>query len=91
MADEPKKRGWKTRAEMKDVGGHKGKLHEELGVDKDKPIPAAKLEAAEHSSNPEIKRDAIRAKTMEGWNHGGKSRRETLYTHPRSVRLRAGA
>jgi len=53
-------------------GGQKGKLHREIGVPVGQKIPAKKLTKAEHSSNPEIKRDAIRAKTMEGWNHGGK-------------------
>ena len=67
-------------------GGEKGKLHREIGVPEGEKIPAAKLAAAERSNNPEVRRDAIRAKTMEGWHHGGKkkSRRETLYTHPRS-------
>ena len=66
MADEPKKKGWRTREQMADVGGEKGKLHREIGVPEGEKIPAAKLKAAEHSKNPEIKRDAIRAKTMEG-------------------------
>lgn len=52
-------------------GGQKGKLHRELGVAPGKKIPAAKLKAAQHSQNPTIRGDAIRAKTMEGWNHGG--------------------
>ena len=52
-------------------GMDKGKLHREIGVPVDKKIPAKKLEKAEHSKNPEIKRDAIRAKTMEDWNHSG--------------------
>lgn len=53
-------------------GGEKGKLHRELGIKEDKKIPSGRLEAASHSRNPEIRRDAIRAKTMKGWNHGGK-------------------
>ena len=52
-------------------GGQKGKLHREIGVPVGQKIPAKKLAKAEHSSNPEVKRDAIRAKTMEGWHHGG--------------------
>lgn len=48
-------------------GGKKGKLHREIGVPVGQKIPPAKLAAAEKSSNPEIKRDAIRAKTMAGW------------------------
>lgn len=50
-------------------GGEKGKLHREIGVPVGKKIPAKKLEAAAHSKNPEIRRDAIRAKTMKKWNH----------------------
>lgn len=52
-------------------GGHKGKLHREIHVPVGEKIPEAKLEAAEHSSNPEIRRDAIRAETMKHWNHRG--------------------
>lgn len=52
-------------------GGKKGKLHHELGIPTDQKIPHARLESAMHSSNPEIKRDAIRANTMEHWHHGG--------------------
>lgn len=71
-------------------GGKKGKLHREIGVPEGQKIPEAKLEAAAHSDNPEIKRDAIRAKTMKGWDHsGGKSRAERLYGSTKRVR-RAG-
>jgi len=52
-------------------GGQKGKLHRELGVKPGSKIPAGRLAAAERSKNPTIKRDAIRAKTMEGWPHKG--------------------
>jgi hypothetical protein len=52
-------------------GGHKGKLHRELGIPEGEKIPASRLESAEHSSNHEVRNDAIRAKTMEGWNHRG--------------------
>ena len=51
-------------------GGHKGKLHREMGIPEGEKIPAARLESATHSSNPEIRRDAIRAKTMKSWKHG---------------------
>lgn len=93
MADEPKKhkRGWKP-------GGERGKLHRELGVPEGEKIPARRLAEAEHSENPEIRRDAVRAKTMEGWRHGGgkpaeraETRRETMYDHPRSRKLRAAS
>lgn len=65
--DAPKhKKGWKP-------GGERGKLHREIGVPAGEKIPAGKLAAAAHSKNPEIRRDAIRAKTMKSWNHSGKS------------------
>jgi len=51
-------------------GGHKGKLHRELGVPEGQKIPAARLAAATRSRNPEIRRDAIRARTMKAWHHG---------------------
>lgn len=59
-------------------GGHKGKLHRELGIPAGEKIPASRLASAERSGNPEIKRDAIRAKTMEGWKHGGEKRKAQL-------------
>jgi len=52
-------------------GGTPGKLHREIGVPVGQKIPAKKLGKAMKSSNPTIKRDAERAKTMEGWKHGG--------------------
>ena len=53
-------------------GGHKGKLHRELGIAEGKKIPAKRLKAAEHSKNPEVARDAKRAETMKKWHHGKK-------------------
>lgn len=50
-------------------GGHKGKLHRELGIPVGEKIGAKRLAKAKHSSNPEIKRDAIRAETMGKWAH----------------------
>lgn len=50
-------------------GGHKGKLHRELGIPEDKKIGTKRLAAAAKSSNPEIKRDAKRAQTMKSWKH----------------------
>lgn len=52
-------------------GGRKGKLHREMGIPEGQKIPAAKLEAATHSSDPEKRRDAIRAETMKRWHHPG--------------------
>ncbi len=73
------KKGWIPKKDFH-PGGEKGKLHRELGVPAGSKIPAGKLASAEHSKNPEVRRDAIRAKTMEGWNHGGaKSRADHRY------------
>lgn len=55
-------RGWNP-------GGHKGKLHRELGIPESEKIPSGRLAAAKQSENPEIRRDAIRADTMKHWNH----------------------
>lgn len=55
-------------------GGHKGKLHRELGIAEGKKIPAKRLKSAAHSKNPEVKRDAIRAETMKKWNKGGRKK-----------------
>lgn len=52
-------------------GGEKGKLHREMGIPEGEKIPATKLRAATHSSDPEKRRDAIRAETMKKWHHGG--------------------
>lgn len=72
MAEEKKKK-WIKAA----VAEGKGKLHEKLGVDKDKKIPEAKLDAATHSSDPTEKKEAVLAKTMRGFNH--KNPRHKLY------------
>lgn len=63
-------------------GGEKGKLHREMGIPEGEKIPAGKLAAAARSSDPEKKRDAIRAETMKGWHHGG--RKSPLHDHKRS-------
>lgn len=52
-------------------GGHKGKLHRELGIPEGEKIPQKRLSAATRSKNPEVRRDAIRARTMEHWHHTG--------------------
>lgn len=52
-------------------GGEKGKLHREMGIPEGQKIPAAKLKSAAHSSDPEKRRDAIRAETMKKWHHTG--------------------
>lgn len=48
---------------------HKGKLHEALGVPEGKKIPQAKLEAAKHSKNPALRREANFAENAKGWSH----------------------
>ena len=50
---------------------HEGGLHEALGVDKDKPIPADKMSQAMNSKNPHVKKMAEFAHTMEGFHHKG--------------------
>jgi len=55
-------------------GGQKGKLHRELGIPVGQKIPAQRLAEAERSGNREIRDDAIRAKTMEGWRHVNKKK-----------------
>jgi hypothetical protein len=43
---------------------HPGALHRELGVKEGEKIPAKKLEKAEHSKNPKLKKRADLAKTL---------------------------
>jgi hypothetical protein len=64
------KEGGKVRHKGFHPGGTPGKLHKEIGVPEGQKIPAGRLEAATHSSNPEVRRDAIRAETMKKWHHG---------------------
>jgi hypothetical protein len=47
-----------------------GALHKELGVKKGEKIPAKKLEKAEHSKNPLLKKRADLAKTLKGFKKG---------------------
>lgn len=51
-------------------GGERGKLHRELGVPENETIGAERIAKATHSRDPEIRRDAIRARTMSRWNKG---------------------
>ncbi len=53
----------------------KGALHEHLHVAEDKKIPEKKLEKAEHSKNPTIRKEAVLAETFKGMNrHHGMGR-----------------
>ena len=45
---------------------HPGALHKELGVPRGQKIPAAKLNAAAHSSNPTERKRAALAKVLKG-------------------------
>jgi hypothetical protein len=45
----------------------KGKLHEALGVPIGKKIPEKKLEKAEHSKNPSLRKKAVLAETLKGF------------------------
>jgi hypothetical protein len=47
---------------------HPGKLHRELGVPQGTKIPAKKLEKAEHSKNPTVRKEANLAKTLKGFH-----------------------
>lgn len=52
-------------------GGHKGKLHRELGIPEGEKIGRERLAQAGRSHDPEIARDAKRAETMGKWKHHG--------------------
>lgn len=43
---------------------HPGALHRDLGVPQGQKIPESKLSAAEHSSNPTIRRRVALARTL---------------------------
>lgn len=45
---------------------NKGGLHRSLGVPEGQTIPAGKVEAATHSSNPRVRKQANLAETLKG-------------------------
>jgi len=45
---------------------HPGSLHKALGVPKGQKIPEAKLEKAEHSKSPSLRKKANLAETLKG-------------------------
>lgn len=49
---------------IQDMHMKKGALHKDLGVKEGKKIPEKKLEKAEHSKNPTIKKRANLAETL---------------------------
>lgn len=48
----------------------RGKLHRELGVKEGEKIPEKKIEKAEKSGSPKIKKQVKLAKTLESFNRG---------------------
>lgn len=53
---------------------HKGLLHKNLGVPAGKKIPASKLESAENSKDPAVRKRAVFAENAKHWNHSGKKK-----------------
>ena len=60
---------------IKGAIGKPGALHRNLHVPADKPIPEAKLEAATHSKNPTIRREANLAETLKGFHRPARARK----------------
>lgn len=50
----------------------KGALHKSLHVPEGKKIPEKKLEKAEHSKNPTLRKRAVLAETLKGLHKGKK-------------------
>ena len=50
---------------------HQGGLHDALGLDRDKPIPMEKKQAAANSDNPHTAAMGRLAVSMHGWSHKG--------------------
>ena len=48
---------------------HKGELHRDLGVPQGQKIPASKIEAAENSSNPALRKRAVFAENAKHFKH----------------------
>jgi hypothetical protein len=59
----------KQKGKIKIKPSHKGMLHSDLGVAKDKPIPEGKLKKAENSSDPAERKRATFAENAKHWNH----------------------
>jgi hypothetical protein len=55
---------------IQDMHMRKGALHKSLHVAEGKKIPASKLEKAEHSKNPTIRREAHLAETFKKMHKG---------------------
>lgn len=57
------------------IGSGKGDLHRNLHVPQGDKIPAAKLEAAKHSDNPTIRKEANLAETLKGFHRPARARK----------------
>lgn len=62
---------------IKGATKNKGALHRNLGVPQGEKIPEKKLEAAKHSDNPTIRKEAALAETLKGFKHS--RARKALY------------
>ena len=51
-------------------GNSKGKLHKALGVAEDKKIPMKKMDKAEKTASPKVKKEIVLAKTLKKMNKG---------------------
>jgi hypothetical protein len=49
-----------------------GALHKDLGIPLGDTIPEQRLEEAEHSRNPQVRRRAISAEGFKHMHHGGR-------------------
>lgn len=65
---------------------HEGRLHKNLGVAADKPIPASKLQSAANSSSPAVRKQAQFAINAKKWHHGG-SKHHRSSGHPGAHRV----
>lgn len=59
----------------------KGKLHEKLHVKEGEKIPEKKLEKAEHSKNPTLRKEAVLAETLKHMKHPKKAEEKKDHHH----------
>lgn len=55
---------------IRDAIKRPGALHKSLHVPEDKKIPMSKIEKAEHSKNPTLRKRSVLAETLRDMNHG---------------------
>lgn len=48
---------------------HEGKFHRATGTPAGQPIPESKIEAAEHSSSPAVRKEAVFAENAKHFDH----------------------